>query len=727
MEEFGYGLVGDDECSYYLLDDNRLYRRTEPSLPAAPKAKPKSNSLKALAARRRERVSKRRKVEESATPELEEEEVYEIQPDEAGDAVQGTPAGPNVNTLGGYKWECVAISLTDYQALIASLKKTKDPNEKNLRQRLIDEVIPVIEAAAEKQRRKMERREKELMSLEKMAGAKRSSRLADKQDQEKRKQEEIEAERKHAADLAAAHRERDKQDQMERDRQSRMLTREQRIKDREYKRILAEEELVRAEQEEKRIAEGAARGSERHLKERIAKNKKELEELNAEEEWTFDCSGCGVHGKNLDDGSHSVACDKCNVWQHSKCLGISESAAEKDDFHFVCNDCKIKEEKANQPKISLKFKVTPSPAPPSPARLVPAASPQKANFRVEIPITNAQRPHSQGQMNGFAYPSTGVPRYASGQPQFHQSIHPNGHPPPGYPPIQNPPQWAPATSHQQYPFAANPQQHYRPQSSSASPPPMAGQQVPYGQNHQPRAGQSGQPWAPIQYAPHQYARPSHPHQPQQYSQQSYQQQPYPGQPRPPSSQGMTPRPPSSHNQANGQAAPAARLPSPVINRPVMSPSQGNYDVGPVAGIPQKSSFGSSPALPPAHLNGTPTLPRTYQTPASNRPLSSSSASSATPQMSMSGVSPTKNTNSPLPPPSNVPMKMSVSPPRMTPSGRSVSGTPLFPPTEKLQPSPEQLSHMGAVGAVPTPSKVDVIGSVAAGLNGSGAGQGRGNE
>ena len=111
--------------------------------------------------------------------------------------------------------------------------------------------------------------------------------------------------------------------------------------------MLAEEELVRAAEEEKRIAEGHARGSERQLKERIAKNKKELEDLNADEEWTFDCSGCGVHGKNLDDGSHSVACEKCNVWQHSKCLGISKQAAEKDDFHFVCADCT---KKANQPK-----------------------------------------------------------------------------------------------------------------------------------------------------------------------------------------------------------------------------------------------------------------------------------------------------------------------------------------------------------------------------------------
>ena len=67
-----------------------------------------------------------------------------------------------------------------------------------------------------------------------------------------------------------------------------------------------------------------------------------------------------------DDGSHSVACEKCNVWQHSACLGISQGAAEKEDFHFVCSGCKRKEEDAKRPKIpSLKFKVGSSSSPPS--------------------------------------------------------------------------------------------------------------------------------------------------------------------------------------------------------------------------------------------------------------------------------------------------------------------------------------------------------------------------
>lgn len=62
-------------------------------------------------------------------------------------------------------------------------------------------------------------------------------------------------------------------------------------------------------------------------------------------------AGCGTYGENIDDGSHSVAYEKCNFWQHSRCLGIAQEEAEKDDFHFICADCKRKEEESHLPKI----------------------------------------------------------------------------------------------------------------------------------------------------------------------------------------------------------------------------------------------------------------------------------------------------------------------------------------------------------------------------------------
>ena len=53
------------------------------------------------------------------------------------------------------------------------------------------------------------------------------------------------------------------------------------------------------------------------------------------------------------------------MWQHSACLGISQAEAEKDDFHFICQDCKRREEDAKKPKIpSLKFRLALSSSPP---------------------------------------------------------------------------------------------------------------------------------------------------------------------------------------------------------------------------------------------------------------------------------------------------------------------------------------------------------------------------
>ena len=179
-----------------------------------------------------------------------------------------------------------------------SLSKSRDADDRELKAVVESSVLPLIEKAEEAQRRKAERKDKELLSLQKMATAKRSSRLADKQEKERHEKESIEMERKRAEELRAAQRDQEKQERMDQDRQSRMMTREQRIKDREFKRILHEEELRKMEEEAKRVEAGEALRSERHLKAQIDKRKKDLEDLE-EDEWTFDCSGCGVYGANL--------------------------------------------------------------------------------------------------------------------------------------------------------------------------------------------------------------------------------------------------------------------------------------------------------------------------------------------------------------------------------------------------------------------------------------------
>ena len=49
---------------------------------------------------------------------------------------------------------------------------------------------------------------------------------------------------------------------------------------------------------------------------------------------------------------HSIACESCNVWQHSECHGFSREDADKNDFKFRCAHCKEEAEDIDRPKIA---------------------------------------------------------------------------------------------------------------------------------------------------------------------------------------------------------------------------------------------------------------------------------------------------------------------------------------------------------------------------------------
>lgn len=271
IEEFGWDRDGR---SYYVLDDNRLYRRTDPPIPAyqRPKKKPKSRSSRAS------RTSKR-----TSGVALEE----------------GSDEEDKGNDASEYKWECVAVTLPEYQEFIETIRKSKDADEKELRGRLEEHVLPILEKAEDAQQRKRYKREKELVNLQLLAGAKRSSRLAAKEEKERSDRDAADAARKHEVALSEARREQFRKQQLEDDRQSRMMTREQRTKDREQKRILHQEEMTKIKEEEERLERGEGRISARNLKAEREKMQKHLADLSQDDEWVFDCSGCGVYGENL--------------------------------------------------------------------------------------------------------------------------------------------------------------------------------------------------------------------------------------------------------------------------------------------------------------------------------------------------------------------------------------------------------------------------------------------
>jgi hypothetical protein len=175
--------------------------------------------------------------------------------------------------------------------------------------------------------------------------------------------------------------------------------------------------------------------------------------------------------------------------------------------------------------------------------------------------------------------------------------------------------------------------------------------------------------------------------------------------------GAVPTPSSQHQ---------GRLPSPILNRPSMSPTQGNPDVGPVAGVPERSPAGTAMSPPPSQPTPNqvhnPSINQPHNSPHQSPPYQNGESNlqfqytninhSQNPHQHhhLSGLSPTKHSPNLQPPgqptsritPSPSPYPLSATGPR----GRSVSGTPIFPPTEMLQPSPRQLSK----SPVPTPSK-----------------------
>lgn len=410
---------------YYVLDDNRLYRLTAAPPPAAP---PKKTSQKARAAAR---AAKRRRTVAAAAADSTNDEAENAS---VTDEIDGTAVqDDNEDPLDGAVWECIAITLDEVRNFIEPLKKSKDPNEKVLRAQIEDHMLPLLEKQEESRKRKMLQRERELLNLEKMVNAKRSSRIAGRAEQ--RRQEDIERQdrQKKLAEEAAARKEEQKRLKIEKERDNRMVSRERRLREREARRIQHEEELAQLSEGSKSTEAG--RLSERRLKAEIEKNRQALKDLEEEEEdWIFDCV-CGLHGQ-VDDGQHSVACERCNVWQHSKCLGIGEEEAEHDDFHFICKHCQLaereKEERLQKPptkiKIKLKEPVSTSSTPSNkPVSTTPIPLPQipgmSSNLFVEAKSKSLTKP-GPSQLNGVSLLSTSTSsstKLPEPSPQKHSS------------------------------------------------------------------------------------------------------------------------------------------------------------------------------------------------------------------------------------------------------------------------------------------------------------------
>jgi DNA-directed RNA polymerase len=356
----------------------------------------------------------------------------------------------------------------------------------------------------------------------------------------------------------------------------------------------------------------------------------------------LDCISRNLLTRKQDDGSHSVACERCNVWQHSRCLGIAQDDAEREDFHFICRDCKRREEEAKLPKLPpLKFKI--------------GSSPPSATFAPH---------HYQGseETNAAATAQTNSP---------------------SKPPKVEP--HAPSSSTAQA-VAVVPSPPERPQQHV-----IYGQSAPVSDSRplsSPMKARNG-------FAPSSQGLPSRlPSISQATNLPSIGRGTFGG------SSLHSGRPSSAHS------AQSPSLPSPIQNRPSMSPTQGNHDVGPLAGFPPTGpSDGSAPWTPfgPHRAAARPDAGNnaSFSSIHSGRPSFSaatpSGSRSSPPQSShglpFSGISPTKQ--SPRPMTSGSLVGAPILPPiqKLEPSpklmGRSSPDAPIPPPVKSMTPEQEE--------------------------------------
>ncbi|KAF4490223.1 nasopharyngeal carcinoma susceptibility LZ16 [Fusarium agapanthi] len=333
-----YGWDADDR-TYFVLDDNRVYRLTEPPMISKP-----TKAKKSRASYGSRRSSKRRRTTLNA------EEVAETDQEIKED----TPLEDD--GLGGMIWECLAVTLDDVRSVVDGFRKTRDENEKILRNQLEKHLVPILEKQEQSRQRRELQRERELTNAAKMANAKRSSRIAGRVEQQRQEEQIREEERHRKEEEESKRREELAQIKMEEERDKRLVSREQRLREREARRVQHEEELAQLSEDSKNLSSNSARVSERRLQVEIEKNKQALKELEDEEEdWIFDCT-CGLYGQ-VDDGAHSIACERCNVWQHSQCVGLSEAAADQPEFHYICASCIRREQEAKRPRPTIKLKL----------------------------------------------------------------------------------------------------------------------------------------------------------------------------------------------------------------------------------------------------------------------------------------------------------------------------------------------------------------------------------
>lgn len=392
---------------YYLLDDNRLYymEDVEPDLSDVdPKQLPgyveetkskrkgdegktgkkrRGEPLSSMARKRRARAALRRKQEQQSNNEAEPQADTEMEEPEIKseheEYVSYAEALGRDTPIEKIKWRCVCVTLSDWEAFIEKLKRSKQDYDKLFYKYLKNDLLPVLREHEEKRVRDAWARERARVKSRLVVNRKRSSRLEEKS---LRMEQRAEEERRNAEEQ----RHRIEQRRLEREERERLAAREKRLQERDARIEREQQELkpinqhlaaVQQEVEEENggrrsrrssrsSSPAAGSGRSTRSSSRVTKNNA-FEAVSgvrrlgtATDRWEFDCY-CGVYGDNYDDGTLIVGCSSCGLWMHVKCLGedreelelVAEQANPEQgsermatlyhEHKYVCERCRRKQ------------------------------------------------------------------------------------------------------------------------------------------------------------------------------------------------------------------------------------------------------------------------------------------------------------------------------------------------------------------------------------------------
>ncbi|CAO3628072.1 unnamed protein product [Cunninghamella blakesleeana] len=342
VEPVGYDAKGN---SYWLFDDNRLYKESKPI--------------------------KRKSQNEP----------------------EGTGSDDEENWL---PWKLVCISVKDWKSFPERFADSTNSDEQYFYKLLVNDVLPKVVPV-------IEENEKIQKKHEAIASRKRSSRLIVREIEALEKQQQIELEllsKKeggYSEELSRSEKRRLEKEKLEKERKTK--EREARLLERERKqeeKLKAEEkaaEKARLERERRlqrrtggddieflnqsatdyninnnlmhnqesstqlhhenniKAKKSANKTSRKSGKDQVSGKRKRSHKLKVnslqqqyddEGSWVFNCI-CGLFGNNLDDGTPMIACEKCNEWQHIECLcnskQIPQNTNDLDQITFICQRC----------------------------------------------------------------------------------------------------------------------------------------------------------------------------------------------------------------------------------------------------------------------------------------------------------------------------------------------------------------------------------------------------